>query len=215
MRVVYGGTFDPVHVGHLAVAEHLVPALNPSVFLYLPCCVPVHKAEPTTGTHHRLTMLAIGIQALPDTVKARCAIDDREAHSGVGHYTVDTLTAMRAEGPRQESLVFVMGGDSLHQLASWHRWTELTDLAHLVVVGRPGFSLTEVPDSVQRFLSPAMTDDWSSLARSAHGKVMLLPEFDVPISSTLLTHDVKSHNNWLVPAVYDYILAQHLYNSGL
>ena len=215
MRVVYGGTFDPVHIGHLAVAERLIPLLEPSVFLYLPCCVPVHKAEPTTGTHHRLTMLAIGIQALPDAIKAHCAIDDREVRSGVGQYTVDTLTSLRAEGSETEPLVFVMGGDALHQLATWHRWTELTELAHLVVVGRPDFALVEMPENVQRLLGPSMTDDWSDLGRSAHGKVVLLPDFDVPISSTLLRHDVEKYKNWLAPAVYDYILAQHLYNSGL
>ncbi len=212
MKTVYGGTFDPVHLGHLAVAEKLVPLLDPDVFLFMPCCVPVHKALPITGTHHRLTMLAIGIQALPSDVRLSCAIDDREVQSGVGQYTFDSLQAIRAELTESEPLVFVLGGDALHQLQTWHRWSELTDLAHLVVLARPGFDLAAAPEVVQTHLQPRMTADWTLLKQAPSGKVVLLPEFDMPISSTLLRNDLNSHKNWLSPTVYDYILAQHLYN---
>lgn len=212
MKIVYGGTFDPIHLGHMGVAEQLVPLLDPDVFLYLPCSVPVHKALPMTGTHHRLTMVALGIQALPEAIRTRCAIDDREVQSGIGQYTYDSLQAIRADATESEPLIFVLGGDALHQLQTWHRWAELTSLAHLVVVGRPSFDLSDAPNIVQTTLQPYVTDDWSLLKGSPCGKVIMLPEFAVPISSTMLRNDLKNHKYWLSPSVYDYILAQHLYN---
>ena len=133
--VGYGGTFDPVHCGHLAIAAAVHDALGAPVAL-VPAADPPHKDAPHADASHRRRMLEIavagerGLRAAP-----------RELGRDGPSYTVETLLGVRRELGPDVPVIWTVGADSLAQLHRWHRWRELFALAHVLAVGRPGFPL--------------------------------------------------------------------------
>jgi len=139
--VLFGGTFDPVHNGHLNVAADVGRALNVPEVRLLPAADPPHRRPPGASAEHRLAMLRLGVDGWPGLV-----VDAREIARGGRSYTFDTLSELRREEPRR-SLAWIVGADAFAGLPTWHRWRELLDLAHFVVVGRPGVVLADPLDS--------------------------------------------------------------------
>ncbi len=128
----YGGTFDPVHTGHLAIARAVRDALHADVHL-IPAADPPHKGPTHADAAQRAHMLDLAVQG-----EAGLIVDRRELRRAGPSYTVDTLRELRAEYGPHAPLVWMVGGDSVFELDTWHRWRDLFDLGHLLAIDRPG-----------------------------------------------------------------------------
>lgn len=195
LRVFYGGSFDPVHNGHLAIARAARDALHAEVAL-LPARDPPHKAATHADAEQRAQLLELAIEGEPGL-----HVDRRELQRAGPSYTVDTLAGLRAELGGAAPLAWLIGADSLLQLHTWHRWREVFDLAHVVAVQRPGAEVdaarlgSEAPAVLaeigQRWLPPA------ALADSPHGGFALLPLPGLrPESSTELRRRIAEGEPW-------------------
>ena len=137
-----GGTFDPIHFGHLRLAQELADALGLARVRFIPSGTPPHRNPPQVNGAHRLEMVRIAIAGNPHFES-----DDREIRRDGISYTYDTLTELREElGERP--LCLLMGADAFAALTTWHRWQELFDLAHVVIAHRPGFRLQDLQASL-------------------------------------------------------------------
>ena len=142
LTVYYGGTFDPIHNAHLAIAVGVRDALAAQVHL-VPAADPPHRPVPGASAAQRAQMVALAIAGVPglelDTIELRRA----QRLQGQPSYTVETLTELRQREGFSRPLAWLIGGDSLASLQQWHRWTELFELAHVIVVARPGNPLPQ------------------------------------------------------------------------
>ncbi|MBT3562839.1 nicotinate-nucleotide adenylyltransferase [Pseudomonadales bacterium] len=127
-----GGTFDPVHVGHLRSAEEVASLLDFRTIRLIPSYIPPHRLLPGTSALQRLKMLKLAIKD-----NAQLEVDDREVRREGRSYSVDTLAEIRKEIGDVEPLCFVLGIDAFRLVEEWHRWRELTNYAHLIVMSRP------------------------------------------------------------------------------
>jgi len=135
---ILGGTFDPIHFGHLRLAEEMLEQARLREIRFIPTGTPPHRAAPKTPAHHRSAMVRLAIADQPAFV-----LDEREVERTAPCYTVDTLRELRAELGAAQPLCLLMGGDAFLQLHTWHEWQQLFELAHIVVGYRPGFTLEE------------------------------------------------------------------------
>jgi len=136
MKIFMGGTYDPVHIGHLRMALELSELLQADVHL-LPCFEPVHRGEPGATSVQRLEMLDLATENEPTLV-----VDQREILRKGPSYTVDSLRSIREQYGPDESVVLVLGTDAFNGLPDWHQWLEITKLAHIIVLTRPGWELS-------------------------------------------------------------------------
>ncbi|MCF6325528.1 MAG: nicotinate-nucleotide adenylyltransferase [Gammaproteobacteria bacterium] len=206
---IFGGTFDPVHNGHLRVAEALSVALPFDELRLLPCGEPAHRAPPQAHADDRIAMLQLAIEGHSSLVIDKCEVR-RKGPS----YMVDTLALLREESGG-ESLVLIIGWDAFAGLPTWHRWQQLIELAHLLVVQRPG-SVTAPCDEVQQLLQQHQTDDVAELKQRIAGCVLLLPVDVVDVSSTEVRARLAAKEDVserLPVAVSAYIKEKHLYLS--
>ncbi|OOZ40898.1 hypothetical protein BOW53_06065 [Solemya pervernicosa gill symbiont] len=132
---IFGGTFDPVHIGHLRPALELKTSLGLAEVRMVPCRIPPHRNSPVVKAEQRVLMLQAALEGVGEL-----SLDLREMEREGPSYMADTLTSLRCEMPEQP-LCLIIGMDALLGLPSWHRWTELIELAHLVVMARPGYEL--------------------------------------------------------------------------
>ncbi|ART79817.1 nicotinate-nucleotide adenylyltransferase [Oceanisphaera avium] len=202
-----GGTFDPIHVGHLRPAIAMLEQLGLSEVRLIPNYIPPHKATPDSDANHRLNMAKLAAAATPGLV-----VDARELNRNRPSYTLDTLKELRGEHPTR-ALCFIMGMDSLCSLDKWHGWQELLNYAHLVVGHRPGWQPqfnTTLHDFIQRHL----TDDASLLSSKTQGHIYLFNNPQLDISSSQIRHCLQAGNNpqYLLPeGVLNYIRDKGLY----
>ena len=130
---VFGGTFDPIHYGHLRTAFEMLQALRFTNVCFIPCGDPPHRGTTFAAAEERLAMVQAAVEG-----QAGFSVDDREVHRDGPSYSVETLEALRAENP-EHSLALIIGMDAFLGLPTWHRWQELLSLAHIVVAHRPGW----------------------------------------------------------------------------
>lgn len=205
----FGGTFDPIHLGHLRLALELKQQLALDEMHLLPCYIPPHRASPSVSAQQRLEMLQ---RALADCAELRW--DARELQREKPSYTYDTLCELRTEFGADASLSWCMGMDSFATLDSWHRWQELIGLAHLVVVARPGWNLP-ASGPVAEFIAQHRADV-NGIRVQAAGKLVILEQRLLPISATEIRAQIAAGESpqFLVPdAVWNYIRAQGLYRT--
>ncbi len=206
---LFGGTFDPVHLGHLRVAWDAAHALGCPVRL-VPCATPSHRREPAAGAVQRIEMLKLALAG-----QDRLVLDPREVGRGGISYTVDTLRELRAEVGDARPIAALIGADAFVALPSWREWRELFVLAHLVVLTRAGHS-PEWPAALRDAVAGRETDDAAALAEAAAGKVLRLPVTPLEISASAVRAELAGGREprWLVPdAVLDYIVVQDLYRT--
>lgn len=155
---IMGGTFDPVHIGHLRVVEEAVETLELDALLFIPAASPPHKPDETVlPFHHRYEMLRLAVEGRP-----RFRVSDIERRLPGKSYTVNTLHKLREEGGEGVELFFLIGMDAFFELESWWRHRELFRLAHLVVLRRPGFEDEDVGAFLREKISPAYKRDAGS-----------------------------------------------------
>ncbi|AZN37557.1 nicotinate-nucleotide adenylyltransferase [Iodobacter ciconiae] len=172
---IYGGTFNPVHFGHLALAHTLQDTFALGEVRLIPTGVPPHRAPDVSATQ-RLEWLKLSLIG-----KKNLVTDDREVKKGKVSFTFDTLTELQQEQPHS-LLVWLIGGDSFAHLPSWYRWQELLEIGHLVVANRPGFN--KLPVEIAGEFAKRQVE--ASPQALAQGKISVLPLPLMSASSTLI-----------------------------
>ncbi|MDA8383057.1 MAG: nicotinate-nucleotide adenylyltransferase [Betaproteobacteria bacterium] len=210
---ILGGTFDPVHFGHLRLAQEMAEGLGLCEVRLVPAGIPPHRAQPAASAPHRLAMVQRAIAANP----LFCA-DPREIERAGPCYTVDTLSGLRAELGADRPLCLLMGADAFLGLATWHRWQEIFDLAHVAVAFRPGFpegAWTEtMPEALKTTLRARCESDPAALRARAAGGVYTHPITPLDIAASRIRSALEAGRSarYLLPdAVLDYIQCHHLY----
>ncbi len=210
---LFGGSFDPVHNAHLALAQASAKTLSLGEVRFLPAGQPWQKDGLIANPTQRVEMLQLAIAGLP-AQPCRFDIDQRELKRSGATYTIDTLIDLRAEVGPGISLVLLIGADQLLKLHTWRRWQELWAYSHIAVAMRPGYAVDQLPDEV--------TQEWqhreappATLHNTPHGHTFLLRDLDIDISATAIRADLKqdapSSDGLLPKPVLDYIRTHHLY----
>lgn len=211
LRILYGGTFDPVHDGHLAVADAAAALFNSDVSL-LPSADPPHRPPPGASAQQRAAMLDLAIEG-----HSRLHVDRRELLRTGPSYSVDTLREVRSEVGPHAPLAWLLGADAFRELHTWHDWRALFGLAHLLVAARPGHALGGLIPELQAEVTPRWTDDPSALYGAASGLLLRLDLQPRPDSATALRRQlaVGASIDGLVPAAIAIYIREHrLYRSG-
>ncbi len=209
---ILGGTFDPIHYGHLRLAEEMLELAGLRQIRFIPTGTPPHRDAPQVSAAQRSAMVKLAIADQPAFV-----LDEREVHRASKCYTVDTLRELRAEMGEQQPLCLLMGGDAFLQLHTWHEWQSLFDLAHIVVGYRPGFTIEDrihaapvaLREQYQRRLCAA-----TSLRENTQGGIAVLGIPKLEISATVIRSRVAEQRSirYLLPnSVADYIHQHQLY----
>lgn len=207
---ILGGTFDPVHFGHLRPALDMQQALGLEEVRLLPCRQPPHRDQPYATPEQRLTMLRLATLGEPSL-----SIDERELQRDGPSYMVDTLLSLRAELGTKPSLALLIGMDALHGLDRWHRWRELTELCHLVVATRPGWTAPQDGD-VAALVRERQVEDVALLRAQPAGKLMFCPVTLLDISASRIRAalaDGRSPRYLLPSEVLEYIQMVGLYQQ--
>lgn len=173
---LFGGTFDPVHLGHLSVAWEAAELLDAEVRL-LPASVPPHRVPPLASAAQRVAILRAALRG-----QSRLTLDTRELDRDGPSFTIDTLHELRAEHG-ERPLVLLLGADAFAGLASWHRWRALFEVAHIGVLSRPGVS-ADLPGELEREVAGRRIVDTASLRALPAGKVIELAVTPLEISAT-------------------------------
>lgn len=180
MHVIYGGTFDPVHHGHLRLALEVSKRLGGVPVNLMPCHIPPHRGETGATAAQRVHLLDLAIAG-----ESSLRLDDRELRRGGASYTADTLRQLRRELGVDVPLVIVLGTDAFAGLDQWKEWRHIPDLAHIVVVQRPGIELNPKGEPA-RLLAERAVESVDALRGSPSGRVL---EFNPPwldISATAI-----------------------------
>jgi nicotinate-nucleotide adenylyltransferase len=207
---VFGGTFDPVHFGHLRAAQEVRETLGLADFRLVPAGRPPHREPPLAKPEQRLEMLRRAVGPVPGF-----SVDDREVRRSGPSYMVETLTGIRSEAG-SVPIVLVVGLDAANHLDGWHRWKSLFELAHLAVMRRPGADFGWRGE-LQRNMEQRLVDDPETLRSRPAGRVLLLDVTQLAISSTDIRRQLRAgcSPRFLLPdSVLDYIREQRLYFAG-
>lgn len=181
---LFGGTFDPIHFGHLRPALDVKQALELEQVRFLPNRVPPHREQPWLTFEQRRELLETALQEIPDFV-----LDTRELDRKGPSYMVDTLSSLHDDFP-DETLCLILGMDAFSGLHNWHQWTQILQYCHLVVTTRPGY---EWPEHAElQALASQRVSDVAALEQSSHGLILLQCVTQLDISSSLIRKQLQS-----------------------
>ncbi|MGY5957882.1 nicotinate-nucleotide adenylyltransferase [Kosakonia sp. BK9b] len=209
LQALFGGTFDPVHYGHLKPVEALANQIGLSKVIIMPNNVPPHRSQPEASSQQRKTMVELAIADKP-----LFTLDERELRRDTPSYTAQTLQEWREEQGPQRSLAFIIGQDSLLSFPGWHHYETILDNCHLIVCRRPGYPMTMAQEDHQQWLEKHLTTDADALHALPAGKIYLAETPWFNISATLIRERLERGercDDLLPAAVLDYINAQGLY----
>ncbi len=211
---LFGGTFDPIHFAHLRLAEEVSDAFALEQVHFIPVAVPPHRNEPRASPAHRLAMTRIATQGNP-----RFVVDGRELKRAGASYTFDTLSEVRSESGNRP-LCLLMGADAFVALMTWHRWSELFDLAHVVIARRPGYPLerlaSSLPGQLRAQYMRRHAADHAALQASPAGSIFTHELTALDVSASELRTLIKRHASlrYLLPdSVIAYIEEHKLYKE--
>lgn len=209
---IYGGTFDPVHIGHLRSAIDAQALLGISELRMVPSHTPPHRERPGAGALARLEMLSLATSELSGIV-----IDRREVDRSGVSYSIDTLKEIRREQLREDKevpLFFLIGQDAFALIHTWHDWQSLTDFAHLVIMERPGTEAPQPTDQVLEWLTGKEIKDVTEFGGRNCGQILRVKLAQLDVSATDIRRRCHSGQaiDFLVPTtVQNYIAAHKLY----
>lgn len=207
---LFGGTFDPVHFGHLRPALELQQSIGLDEVRLLPSHVPPHRSQPHATPQQRLAMLHAAVGSDPVFT-----VDTREFEREGPSYTLDTLQSLRAE-MAGTSLSLLIGMDAFREFSSWHRWREILDYTHLVVMTRPG-KIPPEQGELADFVSLHRVADAATLKSRASGLLLFHPVTQLEISGTRIRKILASGKraDFLLPkSVLEVIYSEGLYGTG-
>lgn len=229
LHLLYGGTFDPIHRGHLAVARAALESTRATRLDFVPAADPPHRAAPGAAFADRVDLIAAALGDEPAPSRGAWGIDAREGHRSGPSFTVDTLREWRTERDAGTPLGFVLGADAFLGLPTWRDWRALFDLTHLVVALRAGSDLDALPDVLADAVVARWTTDPADLHAAPGGRVFRLELPLRPESATSVRHGLQERGPAsadapaaspgpaviaaLPPAVAALIAARRLYGS--
>lgn len=206
---INGGTFDPIHYGHLRSALEAQQQLGLDRVLFVPCYQPVHRALPQVSAEQRCAMIELAIENQPDF-----ALEKIEIERGGPSYMVDTLASLKKRVP-DSSLVLIMGTDAFAQFDRWHDWQGILQLANIVIMHRPGDVVPTVGEAGKIYQDHKIDKvDQVSRFTQASGQIMDIAVTQLEISSTMIRQQIKDGHcvdYLLPPKVLAFIQKQGLY----
>jgi nicotinate-nucleotide adenylyltransferase len=210
---IFGGTFDPVHYGHLRLAEEIADTAKLAEVRFLPSGTPPHRTRPGADPQHRVAMTRLAIAG-----NDRFTVDDRETRRVGPGYTYDTLIELRNEMGKQRSMALLLGADAFLELATWHRWRALFDLTHIVVAYRPGFPIdtwqSRMPEPLAHEYAARYMQQPLAVHLAPAGGIAAVSMTGLDISATFIRTAARAGSSprYLLPdAVLDYIRSAGLY----
>ncbi|MBK13395.1 MAG: hypothetical protein CMK42_00980 [Porticoccaceae bacterium] len=204
-----GGTFDPIHLGHIGIAKYLSEHLKVNEFRLVPCGRPCHKKPPVVSNQHRLTMLKIAIKQHPEL-----ALQTNELDTHAPSYTINTLRLIRAQIGSKRSLFMCMGMDALNTFHEWKEWKSILDYANIVVVGRPNSSFPETKFLVD-WIKKNKCNSLEKLLSMSFGVFYFCSSEPQDISSSEIRRLIKQRfkiKNYVAPSIEKYIKENNLYS---
>ena len=210
---IFGGTFDPVHYGHLRLAEEALDALNLGAVRWIPAGQPSLRASPRVGAEERLNMVRLAIAG-----NSRFELDAAEVEAAQPSYTVPTLERLRRPEliGAHRPLVLLLGADAFAGIADWHRWLSLFDLAHIAVAHRPGFPVDadRLPPALADIFRARFCAEPASLNTAPAGRIFSFAMTPLDISATKIRTLLSKGQStrYLMPdAVIDFIQKHNFY----
>lgn len=208
---IYGGTFDPVHLGHIHAAMTVYNSLSLDKLSLVPAHITVHRDQPHATSEQRLAMLNLACEG-----KSGLTIDTQEIKREQPSYSLHTVTDYRDRYP-EACLFFVLGTDALAQFHTWYRWQEILDKVNLIVLARPGHPL-QMDTTVEDHFKARFITDLAEFRLSQQGLVFVVNDAMLPISATGIRQRLqegKEMKHYLAPKVYQYIQQHQLYAKDL
>jgi nicotinate-nucleotide adenylyltransferase len=205
---ILGGTFDPIHNGHIQLALEAQAQLSLDQVRFIPVNIPPHRESPIASSDHRLQMIE---QAIED--KPVFYIDRRELESENTSYSIDTLKSLRKEFP-DDSLCLIMGRDAFNKFDSWKDWQELLDYAHIIVANRPNEAENNISNELNTWINKHQTNDKTEIENTLSGKIYFISIPMLDISSSMIRQCYKEEKTVedLLPATTQtYIKQNNLY----
>ncbi|WP_017937517.1 nicotinate-nucleotide adenylyltransferase [Zestomonas thermotolerans] len=206
---IFGGTFDPVHIGHLRSALEVAELFRLDELRLIPSARPPHRGTPQVSAEQRLAMVELAVAGVPPLM-----VDDRELKRDRPSYTIDTLESLRAELGSEVQLFLLVGWDAFCGLPSWHRWEELLRHCHILVLQRPDAG-NEAPEALRDLLAARTVNDPLSIEGSA-GQIGFVWQTPLAVSATQIRRLRAEGRSvrYLVPdSVLAYIHAHGLYRA--
>jgi len=208
---IIGGTFDPIHFGHLRPALEIAEQLSLEEVRFIPSAQPPHRWQPEASAGQRLDMVKLGIEGTDKFI-----IDDREYQRDGASYTVDTVASLRSEMGDQKPICMIIGADAFQSFTSWHNWQKILDFTHLVVSSRPGYTLEDgtLSHDLQKWIQEHQVDSIQELQKRAAGKLFFCDVIQLDISATYIRKQLLKGESasYLTPQkVTDYIKQHKLY----
>ncbi|VEH12415.1 nicotinate-nucleotide adenylyltransferase [Legionella jordanis] len=212
--IIYGGTFDPVHQGHVKTACNIQAHFHFDQFIFLPCKIPVLKRKAVATSQQRIDMLRLALKNTP----SEFSIDLSEIERSGPSYMVVTLEDFRNRFGSDAAITLLLGMDAFLDLPRWHEWQKILTLANLLVINRPE-SGNSLPILLENLLKKHETKDESMLLTNSHGYIVRYDAGNFNISSTFIRQQFargETQDSYLSADVLNYILKNQLYhnNSG-
>ena len=224
MIAILGGTFDPIHFGHLRPAVEIAEKLSLSEVRFIPSAKPPHRWQPKVSAEHRLNMVKRAIKEYPKFV-----LDDREyqrlERDNLASFTIDTVRSIREEIGESESFGMIVGMDAFQSFTSWRDWEKILDTVHVIVASRPGYQAVEANQNRDQQCNQYKSHDWfqqrlttdvKELHKNASGKVYFCDVTQLDISATYIRNQIDEGYScyYLSPKkVTKYIKKYNLYES--
>ncbi|WP_299872444.1 nicotinate-nucleotide adenylyltransferase [uncultured Cocleimonas sp.] len=208
MIAIIGGTFDPIHFGHLRPALDIAEKLSLTEVRFIPSATPPHRWQPEASAEDRINMVKLSIEGTKPFI-----LDDREYHREGASYTIDTLKSIRSEIGNDQSFSMILGLDAFQSFTSWKDWKDIVETCHIVIAARPGY---QIDATLDEYLAKRVTDNIDDLKSLAAGKIYFCDVTQLDISATMIRDKLKNQQScdYLTPAkVCDYIESNKLYGS--
>ncbi|MGC1182265.1 nicotinate-nucleotide adenylyltransferase [Legionella sp.] len=205
---IFGGTFDPIHNGHLQTSLNIQTHFKFDSYVFLPCKIPITKPPPLANTQQRIKMIQLAIKDYPSL-----NIDLREITRDSPSYMVETLESFRLEFP-QAAITLIMGYDSFSLLPTWYQWKKLITLGNILVINRNDFYRPQLSELLQNFLKKYQCKEKTAILKNQSGAIFFFNAGYYEISSTKIREEIKQGkevDSKLPKAVYHYIRDEGLY----